>query len=389
MKVCGIICEYNPFHTGHEYHIKQARKKTGADCVVAIMSGNFTQRGDAAFFDKWLRARCAILGGADIVIELPFCFAAQTAEFFALGAVKMLEECGCIDYLAFGCETDDLKALENAALITADKNVKAGISSGKSYPAALSGAKGGEILSPNNILAIEYIRALKTVKSKITPVCIKREGEGYNSDRTDGKFISASACRRLFETGDFKTLKKYIPHDIFAILQKCTDNGRFCKSENLSSYVLGTLRSTGIFADGAYVSEGIENRINSAAVSAVTLDGLYDTVKTKRYTMARIKRIILNGILGVTDTDIKKYIAQGCLYLNILDSNSAGYAFINNVKESSDITIISKMSDSEKLSGIQKEIYDLDFKSSLIYYLGMENKKYRAAGTEIMRGRDI
>ncbi len=389
MKICGIICEYNPFHTGHEYHIKQAREKTGADIVVALMSGNFTQRGDGALFDKWVRARAAVAAGADIVIELPFCYACQTAEFFALGAVKMLEKCGCIDYLAFGCETDDIDLLENAVSITSDSNVKEHLSVGKSYPSALSDACENGVLSPNNILAIEYIRALKTLNSKIAPVLIKREGEGYNSENTDGKFISATACRKLFEDGDFISLKKYIPAESFKIFKTAFDCGRFFDSEILSPFVLGYLRTKGISEGGAYVAEGIHNRINSAVFTSSDLEDLYRNVKTKRYTMARIKRIVLNAIIGISHEDIKKYSAVGASYINVLSSNSLGYLFINSVKENSDMTVISKISDSKALSEIQKEIFDIDYKSSSIYYLGMKNKKYRTAETEIRRNNSI
>lgn len=389
MKVCAIICEYNPFHTGHEYHINQAREKTGADVIVALMSGNFTQRGDGALFDKWVRASAAVSCGADIVIELPFCYAAQTAEFFATGAVKMLEKCGCIDYLAFGCETDELSVLENAASITESDALKDVIASGKSYPAALSEAGGNNVLSPNNILAIEYLRALKSTDSKIKPVPIKREGEGYNSEVTDGNFISATACRLLFEKGDFNTLQKYIPQKSLNIFRAAYNDGRIFESENLAPYVLGNLRTKGISADGAYVAEGIHNRINSASFSADDIASLFNLIKTKRYTMARIKRTVLNGVFGISRNKLEKYVSDGCGFLNVLASNSDGYAFLNEVKNKSDSIVISKISDRDNLPCHDREIFDLDYITSSVYYLGMKNKKYRTADAEIRRGYGI
>lgn len=296
----AVICEFNPFHNGHRFLLSEARRLTGGG-VIAVMSGDFTQRGELAVCSKFDRARAALNNGADLVAELPAAFAVSSAERFARGGVGTARLFGCVDHLAFGCEDDDLGLLKKAAFARDDTEVNkliAGeMSSGSYYPRALDfavrqvfGDETADILSkPNNILACEYIRALSG--SGIEPLPVKRRGAAHDSDRADGEFASASYIRRLLRSGE----------DAGAFLPEAPREITY--PENLNAVVMYRLRSMTpeelrLLPD---VSEGLENRIISAARSRATVDEVIDEVKTKRYTRARIGRIITCALLGITE----------------------------------------------------------------------------------------
>lgn len=197
MKILGIISEYNPFHNGHKYHIDKSKELTGAEAVVAVMSGSFVQRGEPAFADKWLRAQTAVMSGADLVIENPFVYACNSAQVFADGAVNILDGLGCIDFLSFGSEAGSVDALVKFASETDEfkDRLHSALEQGMTYPKAVSFAYGdddGVMTGPNNILGIEYIKVLNRIKSGIEPVTVKRSDRGYHSYETEGIFASAS-----------------------------------------------------------------------------------------------------------------------------------------------------------------------------------------------------
>ncbi|MDR2167605.1 MAG: nucleotidyltransferase family protein, partial [Clostridiales bacterium] len=220
-KTCGIIAEYNPFHNGHKFHLEAAKRESSAENIVVVMSGNFVQRGEPAIICKFVRARAALLGGADIVLELPINFATASAEGFARGAVYILEKSGIIDALAFGCENNDLGILSEIAnfLVNETEDFKAALRAnlrqGKSFPvaraAALEQFSQEVLVAPNNILAIEYLKALRKFNSAIVPFGVARKGVGHHGKELVGSFASASALRREILAGNVDSLAAFMP----------------------------------------------------------------------------------------------------------------------------------------------------------------------------------
>ena len=295
----AVICEFNPFHNGHRYLLGEAKKITGGG-VLAVMSGSFTQRGEAAVCSKFERAETALENGADLVLELPTAYAVANAERFAKGGVETAKLFSCVEYLAFGCEDDDLELLIRAAFARDDMRVKEIVArqmdGGDYYPRAYERAVrqvfGDDIADiiakPNNILAAEYIRALNG--SGIKPLPIKRKGAQHDSDITDGEYASASYIRKLLRSGrDTGKLLPEVPLDI--TYPEKLDTALLYRLRNMTAEELRLLPD---------VSEGLENRIITAARSCSTVEEFINEVKTKRYTRARICRILTCALIGVT-----------------------------------------------------------------------------------------
>ncbi len=357
MKTAAIICEYNPFHNGHKFHIEETRKKTGADAIIALMSGNFVQRGDVAVYPKELRAKLAVENGADLVLELPACYSSASAELFASGAVKILDALGSVDFLSFGAESDDLASIMEISSFLANetdefsKKLKEYTSKGISFPSARANATGDflgasakEVLSsPNNLLGIEYCKALALLKSSITPVLIKRTGASHDSAEPLSDTASASYIRELILGGNFLEASHYIPSAAVEILKneaphslKALEKTVFFHLARISAEELAKI---------ADVSEGLENRIKAAALSATSLEELVDHIKTKRYTHSRIRRIVLSALLGLTDADRK---ADPC-YIKILAHNETGKKLIADAKKKATLPIVRNTSQINKL----------------------------------------
>ena len=296
----AVICEFNPFHNGHRYLLNTAKKLTG-EAVLAVMSGSFTQRGEVALCSKFERAEAALKGGADLVAELPAVYAVSCAERFARGGVNISKMFGCVNYLAFGCEDDDIDLLKTAAFAGENPEVNAIIAeqmnSGSYYPKAYEYAVrqvcGGEVADvltkPNNILAVEYIRALRG--TDIKPLPIKRVGAEHDSDGADGIYASASYIRKLLRGGkSAEKLLPYVPSEI--TYPEKLDRALLYKLRNMNAEQLRALPEVG---------EGLENRILSAARKFGTAEEVIDEVKTKRYTRSRICRILTCALLGITE----------------------------------------------------------------------------------------
>ncbi|MCD7872270.1 MAG: nucleotidyltransferase family protein [Clostridiales bacterium] len=336
----GIICEFNPFHKGHKYLIDKV-KKADNDRVICCMSGNFVQRGEFAVFNKYERAKIALENGADLIIELPAAQSTLSAEGFAKSAVDLLESIGVVDSIAFGAECADLDKLKKAADIIkstkTQKMISAEMKSGISYPAARSKILKSDILeTPNNILATEYIKF-----TSLPCTVIKRIGKGHD---TDDELYSSSAIR--------KTL----------------DENKISSVYNCEKAVLYKLRTISkdslLMFDG--ISEGLENRIKNAANVSSNLDELYMNIKTKRYTLSRIKRIILRVYLGITG-----YSAEAP-YIHILGFNEKGKSLLSEIKKKSSKPIITKLSDCDKITKpffinecLYTDIYNLGYKTPL------------------------
>lgn len=315
----AIISEFNPFHNGHKYLVDAVKQKTG-EGVVAVMSGSFVQRGEAAIADKFLRAEAALQNGVDLVLELPTAYAVANAQRFARCGVEIAKSLECVNYLAFGCETDDISLLKSAAACIDDKRVQKRVAEqmkeGCYYPRAIENAVrevlGNEVAdvfkTSNNILALEYLRALNG--SKIKPLPIKRKGANHDSLEASGEISSASYIRRLLLSGgDASHFAEKLP-------QKIT------RPENLERAVLYKLRgmTASDFASLPDVNEGLENRIAEAVCRCNSLTEIIDAVKTKRYTHARIRRIITCAFLGITES----LQNTPCDYLRVLGFSSEG-----------------------------------------------------------------
>ena len=316
MIVCGVIAEYDPFHKGHERHLRLAREKAEADFIVCVMSGSFTQRGLPALLPAHARAEMALRCGADVVLQMPYAFSVREAEYFALGGVAILQALGCVTHLSFGSETDDLSLLQAAAdlLENPDAEMEAAIQKSLEKGLSFAAAQGQAVASrlgisvqtldaPNAALALSYLRALIRLNSGILPVPILRETD-YHADELNA-LPSASAVRSAILRGDWAGIRKAIPEKAFPILEQAIRNG-MCPPDGLDAVLRHKLllSSPEEIALWPGVSEGLEMRILKAAETAVSREELIDAVKTRRYTRGRISRALCHGIMGVAKTDL-------------------------------------------------------------------------------------
>lgn len=343
----AVIGEFNPFHNGHFYHLTKAKKIVQPDFTIGIMSGNFVQRGDTAILDKWTRAEIAIRNGFDLIIELPTLYSISSAENFAEGAIKILNTLSFVDYLAFGSEIGEIEPIDNVASILykepkelstlINRQLRSGLSYPKARELALSMYFGtskvySSILEePNNILGVEYLKAIKKHKAQITPITFKRKNSDYHSKTISFGIASATAIRGFLDDKD--KLKEVLPKSSYDILRKKMRTGEYVKGlevfEKEIIYILRRMTITEI-SNLPDVSEGLENRIKSAAHEAQNLNELISKIKTKRFTQTRIQRILVYALLNVTKKDI---IAsqKATPYIRILGFNEYGKKIISTI----------------------------------------------------------
>ena len=316
MAVCGIIAEYDPFHRGHERHLRLAREQSGADAVVCVMSGSFTQRGLPALLPAHARAEMALRCGADIVLQMPYAFSVREAEYFALGGVYILHALGCVTHLSFGTETADISLLQKAADLLEQPDeafhdaIQNSLNRGLSYATAQGKALSDALRipesalnAPNTALALSYLRAIRRLNSDMRPVPVLRSQDYHAAELED--MPSASAVRGAILRGDWTGLKKAVPEAAQPILKKAIMEG-ICPPDALDSALRRTLLLAGKeeIARWPGVGEGLEDRILKAAQTAVTREELIDAVKTRRYTRGRISRALCHGLMGVTKADL-------------------------------------------------------------------------------------
>ena len=389
--VVAIIGEYNPFHNGHAYHLQKTKEITNADCVIAIVSGSFVQRGNVSLIDKWSKADMALSNGIDLVIELPTVYSISSAENFAYGAIKILNSLKVVDTLSFGSEFCNLDVLEKIAdtLIEEPPEFKTllehELSKGVSFPKARENAllmylndirKYANILSsPNNILAIEYLKALKRTKSKIKPMAIKRVNVGYNDLGIKNNFASATAIRQKIIDNTPAGLSKLMPSKSYKILYNSIQKGHYVKDITaFEKQILYVLRKMSIeeIANLPDVSEGLENNIKNAADSCNTINEFMNIVKTKRYTATRIQRILLYALLGITKDDMKNsYKVQP--YIRVLGMNEKGKELLSTISRFRNklnvITSVKKYVDSSPNKELLNML-NIDINATNIYTLG-------------------
>lgn len=349
----------------------------GATHITAIMSGNFVQRGDFAIFPKHIRTKLALLCGVDLVIELPLPFALANAQTFARGGVQIANSMGCVSNLAFGSECGNVEILKNIIKIFENPNFKEIFKSeflkGISYPNALSKAikkySDNEVYyntmsSPNNILGIEYIKALDEINSEIKPTTIKRIGDRYNSDKITSKFTNATNIRNLIYNK--KDFTKYIPNECKELFEIAINN-----TANIENNVRGLflqLRNTSIqeLSEMADIKEGLENKIFKSIHSSTNLNELISNIKSKRYTHARIMRIIISCLLNIK----KEYTQQGVPYIRILGFNERGTEILSQLKKTAKLPIVTKITKTpENFSEYANSLLNLEIHSTDIYNL--------------------
>jgi len=381
MITAGIVCEYNPFHNGHKYHIAKTREITGADCIIAVMSGNYVQRGEPSIISKWARTEMALMGGADIVIELPSVFAASSAEFFAKGAIDILNQCN-VDYISFGSETDDLSLIENIATQKNSKEFSTKLhelmAQGKSYPAAAAEIYGTLPLKSNDILAVEYLCALKNSNSTIKPVTIKRYGNSHDEiNSVNTSFASAKKIRNSVLLNE--SYDDYTDESTKNILNREFKLGKGPITLSLyENIILSNLRKMGPsqISKLPFISEGLEYLIYDKAQENGNVISLIEACTSTRYTNARIRRIINSVLTGVTSEIICE--TQHTPYIKILGLRKSFSKIIKNIKNNSDCPVFSDAGHAVKLlKGNSRILLENEKVATDNYVLGFKKNNVR------------
>lgn len=394
LKIAGIVAEYNPFHTGHLHHIEKTRYLLGGEtAIVCVMSGNFTQRGDFAIFEKHARAEAAVLCGADLVLELPVPWALSSAEGFAYGSVSILNSLGIITHLSFGSEAGSVRPLiESADFLLSgcsDELIKSELQKGVSFAASRQSAAAkalGEdaqaLKSPNNILGVEYIKALKRLNSAIEPLTFRREGAGHDSAEL-ARTASASKIREMIKNGE--DTRKYIPRAAAEVFARETASGRApVFTENCENAMLAALRRMSgpelcAFDGGA---EGLGDRLYKIASVEPRLACVYEKTKTKRYALSRIRRLIMRAYIGISPD-----LPKSPPYAKILALGKRGRPLLKNA--CGDFSLISKPASGKTLKGDAKRVFELDALATDLYVLAYPNAAERYGGQEFTLGPKI
>lgn len=366
MESIGIIAEYNPFHNGHLYHIKKIKEKYPDATIILVMSGNFTERGDIALIDKWKRTKIALLSGIDLVIELPFPFATQSADYFSYGAITLLEKLK-VEKVVFGSESDDIETLNLIAKTQLDnedfdKLVKVYSKLGKNYPTAISLAikdlTNKEITTPNDLLGVSYIKTILKYNYKIIPETIKRTND-YHNEIMNEEISSATAIRKALK--ERKSVKKQVPEYTYSYL---CDLHFMDNYYQILKYKIITEKDLSIYAS---VEEGLDKLLKKEIIRATSYDDLIKHIKSKRYTYNKLQRMLLHILCNFTKEEKNNF--NDITYIRILGLNNKGQKYLNNVKKDLDIPLISKIN-KEKDPMLSFEI-----ETSKIYALTLDKNK--------------
>jgi predicted nucleotidyltransferase len=389
MKVNGIIAEYNPFHNGHKYQLDESLKLTGADYTVVVMSGNFVQRGDPALIDKHTRARMALLGGADLVLEIPSLYATSSAEYFANGSVSLLTKLGVVTHLCFGSECGDVSVLKRIAEILVDEppeyaaTLKRFMKQGMTYPNARTWAlmqhypdmaENKDVFSsPNNILGISYLKSILRQKSALEPVTIKRVGADYHARYLSAPLCSSLAIRQalcLDKSTEF--LKEQMPSFACDLLSEQLASGSAAHSNDFSAALYYKLLSEREFGYEKYldVSPDLSDRIQNRLNEFKDCESFCDLLKTKEMTYTRISRCLLHIFLNITGEDMQTAAQLGYTpYARVLGFRKSAAPLMSAIKEKSSIPLVTKLADAEKqLSEEAFLMLKKDITTSQLYY---------------------
>ena len=396
-RVLGIIAEYNPFHNGHLYHIAKTKQETNAQYIIAVISGNFVQRGNTSLINKWTKARMALLNGVDLVIELPTVYSISSAENFAEGAIKIFNSLGVVDTISFGMETSDISTLNNIAnvLYSEPKEyitmLAHELKKGNSFPKARENAlmmylndikRYANVLSgANNILGIEYLKAMKKTKSTITPIGIKREKVLYHDKYIVDEFASATAIRKMLMTKELNDIRKVMPRNSYLLLGEELKKGNYVIDlSRFEKEIIYQLRKMTVeeIAKLPDVTEGLENSIKNAADSCNTIEELINMVKTKRFTQTRIQRILLYALLEI-DKKQMETSRKITPYVRVLGFNNKGKELISEMMHLNPklnvVTSVKKYIDTVANKNL-REMLEKDILATNIYTLGYYSDSY-------------
>ena len=364
MNIIGIVTEYNPFHNGHKYQIDTIKRMYPDSLIIVVTSSSFTERGEISFLDKWTKAKISLDMGIDLVIELPFVFSTESSDIFASSSIKLLNELK-IDTLVFGSETNDVEVFKTLANIQLnnkeyDKRVKDYLDKGLNFPTSMSKAlkdiSSINIIEPNDILALSYTKEILKHNKDINIVSIKRTSD-YHDISSNNEIISASNIRnKLLNSID---IKKFVPNITYKYLKDIKID--FDLYFNLLKYKINTSKDLSIYWT---VDEGIENRLKKYINSSDNLDEFINSVKTKRYTYNRINRMLTHILIGFTKVDKKKYNSPS--YIRILGMSNKGRNYLNSIKKTVNLPIITKYKDMNELS--------FELKVTNIYSMLVNNK---------------
>lgn len=401
MKIVGLITEYNPFHNGHLYHIMRSKLQTGADFVIVAMSGDFVQRGAPAIYDKYLRTRMALSAGADLVLELPSLFATSSAEDFAACAIALFDKLGCVDSICFGSECGDIHTIESIAgfLLREPPEYKAALQAylknGNCFPDARNKAlldciepsnHNGHILqSPNNILAVEYVKALSLRKSSIKPVTIKRIGSDYHDTSFTTQFGSASAIRNaVYKLKNTEAISAQVPEYVLELMKEATPVFPDDLSLLLNDRALTYFYQGRNFTEILDFSPELSFRFQKYILNFSTFEERILQLKTKQYTHTRISRALLHLLLGMTESE-----AQSCRqkdyvsYARVLGFRRSSAEILTVIKHNSSIPLVTKTADAAKYLNPQSvQILNQDIYASHLYHSLVYHKTGRSPKNE-------
>ena len=406
MKVCGVIAEYNPFHNGHENQIKEARELTGADKVIVVMSGNFTQRGVPAFMDKYTRTEMALKGGADLVLELPLYYSVGSAEFFATGAITLLDRLGVTDSLCFGSECGDISILDDIANILTEQkeelheSIREKMKTGLSYPMARAQAIEEMIpdsyehvqamSEPNNILGFEYLRALKQRDSKIKPYTNLRIGSGYHDRMVQSTLSSAMAIREsVYETGELNRVESQVPYYVYDIMKKNFNQTFPIFEEDISAmlkYKMLLDASSG-YTSYVDISKDFSDKILKNLNRYSSFSQFCDLLKSKDITYARVSRSLLHVLLNIRKDRMQMFMDDGYIYYaRMLGFREESKDLLTEIKNSSEIPLLSKLADAKNILGENAmTMLEGDIQAAHIYDTLVTEKFHSATVSEYSR----
>ena len=412
MKTVGIIAEYNPFHNGHAYQIAEAKRITGADYAAVVMSGDFVQRGTPAIWDKYTRTRAALIGGADLVFELPVCYATASAEYFAEGGVALLTALG-VDTLCFGSECGDINALREIATLFVNESpefkeaLSRSLREGKSYPVAREDAYRAhctahrlpiqeDILSnPNNLLGIEYCKAILTQNSSLVPFTVKRIGDSYHeATASENSYCSATALRALLSdmacTHLYTQLCAQVPAEVIPVYQNALRTLPLITADDFSELLNYRL----LYADAdtlctyADWSAELANRILAQLSSSLGFEATAASLKSKQLTLTRANRMLLHVLLHITTEQLLTASAQGsCFYARLLGLRESSSKVLRRLSDCCTVPVINKLAPAEKeLTGIASELLQQDIRAAKLYDMVQQRKGAPAPCNEYTKG---
>lgn len=381
MKATGIVVEYNPFHNGHKYHLQKTKELNPNNIIIAVMSGDFVQRGEPSIIDRWTKTKMALANGVDLVIELPVFYSSQSAEIFAKGAVGILEELKC-ESMVFGSESGKINELKRISTLQESEEfkikLKERLKSGDSYPTAHSSTMkeilGESELNSNDILGLEYIKAIGYWKSSIIPMTLKREKVGYHDTNIVGDFASATKIREHLKKNE--EISSIVTQESFNTLKEYSN---FTYMENFYPFIRYELiKNSNNLSDIQDMEIGFENRLLENAIKSINYDEFFKSISNRRYTTGRVQRVLTHTLLALT-TDITEEVKKSIPYVRVLGFNSKGREYLSYLKKfdnSKIITSYKKMN--ENFSPEVCSLIEFNERSSQIYRLINNYNDYKS-----------